>query len=215
MTNNTPLQLNQLKKELRDEAKRARKEMPEPYRAHKSSLICQALLESLDLTLGITATNPSDAYVAVYSAFPEEVNLTDFIKKLYELDIHVAFPCMIKDAHSTNNIEQKMEMRLVDAVSYEEQEVSFLLHPLKSYLHESEELRDFKYIPADKLTMIVSPVVAFDKKNNRLGYGGGNYDRYLTQLSSACRKIGVAFSEQEVDEVPTDEHDISLPILSI
>ena len=63
--------------------------------------------------------------------------------------------------------------------------------------------------------MIVVPAVAFDKHGNRLGYGGGNYDRYLTQISSDCRKIGVAFTGQQVDSIPAESHDIPLPILSI
>ncbi len=206
---------DQLRTKLRNEALKERSEMAEPYRAHKSSVICQSLLESLDLTLGITGIAPEDACVAVYSAFPEEVQLNDFIEELYERGVRVAFPCMIKDSWSCNGVEQKMEMRAVDAVSYLGKHVPFLLHPLKSYLHESEELHAFPYICARDLTMIVVPVVAFDKHSNRLGYGGGNYDRYLTQISSDCRKIGVAFTEQQVDSIPAESHDIPLPILSI
>ena len=62
--------------------------------------------------------------------------------------------------------------------------------------------------------MAVVPVVAFDKSSNRLGYGGGNYDRYLTQLPDSCRITGVAFSEQQVEEIPAESHDVSLPVLS-
>ncbi len=62
-----------LRNELRKEAKQARSEMPAPYRAHKSAELCKRLEESLLLTLGITETNPRDAIIAVYSAFPEEV----------------------------------------------------------------------------------------------------------------------------------------------
>ena len=211
----TPSNRTMLRTELRNEALQARSEMPQPYRAHKSAHICQSLLESLDLTLGITGVAPEDTCVAVYSSFPEEVCLHDFIEQLYQRGIRVAFPCMIKDSWSCNDIAQNMEMRLVDVDSYREQHVSFLLHPLTSYFHDSEELAAFPYIPAVDLTMIVVPVVAFDTNNNRLGYGGGNYDRYLTQLSSECRKIGVAFTEQHVDPIPAEQHDIPLPILSV
>lgn len=207
-----------LRNNLRNEAKQARSAMSKPYRAHKSSLICQALIESLTLTLGITGAltkAPSSIYVGVYSAFPEEVSLDDFIAHLYQQGINVAFPCMIKDSWSCNAVEQTMEMRLVDAAAYSAQSVPFLLHPLTSYKHESTELEMFPYIPAEELAMMVVPVVAFDSHNNRLGYGGGNYDRYLTQLSTNCRKIGVAFAEQQVGFIPAEAHDIPLPILSI
>ncbi len=204
-----------LRGELRTAAKQARSAMPKPYRAHKSSLICQALVESLTLTLGITGTSAKNISVGVYSAFPEEVCLDDFITHLYQQGIDVAFPCMVNNAWSCNEIEQTMEMRLVDASAYATRSVPFLQHPLTSYMHESSELELFPYIAAENLTMIVVPIVAFDSHNNRLGYGGGNYDRYLTQLSATCRKIGVAFAEQEVDRIPVEAHDIPLPILSI
>ncbi len=204
-----------LRSELRAQAKRARSEMPEPYRAHKSSLICQSLLTSFEITLGIKGLEAKDVCVGLYSAFPEEVQLHDFAQELYNRGAKVAFPCMIKNAWSTNDVEQTMEMRVVDARAYQENSVPFLRNPLKTYLHEDEELSAFPYVSAEELTMIVVPVVAFDKEGNRLGYGGGNYDRYLTQVPSECRKAGVAFAEQSVDSVPYEEHDIPLPIVSL
>lgn len=205
----------QLRTELRNTALAVRKEMPEPYRAHKSALICTELKEAFKFTLALTGVPVAEARVAVYAAFPEEVQLHDFIEFLYEQGARVAFPCMISDARSVNTVSQRMEMREVSAQAYYQHGIDFLLHPLKTYKHASPELASFEYVPADKLTLIVVPVVAFDKDNNRLGYGGGNYDRYLTQLSPSCRKIGVAFAEQQVDFVPAESHDISLPMLSL
>ena len=67
--------------------------------------------------------------------------------------------------------------------------------------------------PPENIDVIVCPVVAFDKHNNRLGYGGGYYDRYLPRLMSDTIKIGVAFSCQEVEEVPTAEFDVPLDVV--
>jgi 5-formyltetrahydrofolate cyclo-ligase len=53
------------------------------------------------------------------------------------------------------------------------------------------------------------PVVAFDRTGRRLGYGGGYYDRTLALLAGA-HAIGCAFAAQELDEVPTDGHDVRL-----
>ncbi len=55
-----------------------------------------------------------------------------------------------------------------------------------------------------------APAVAFDAQGNRLGYGRGTYDRYLPQLREDCQVLGVAFAEQEVEQVPCDEHDCSI-----
>ena len=45
-------------------------------------------------------------------------------------------------------------------------------------------------------------MVAFDKKLNRLGYGGGFYDRYISKLKTKKKTllIGLAFSFQEVEK---------------
>ena len=56
------------------------------------------------------------------------------------------------------------------------------------------------------------PLVAFDNDLNRLGYGGGYYDRYLSKNKKIKKilKIGIAYSFQKVKKIPIDKHDIRL-----
>jgi 5-formyltetrahydrofolate cyclo-ligase len=54
--------------------------------------------------------------------------------------------------------------------------------------------------------VVIVPLLAFDARGFRLGYGGGFYDRTLASLPGAVR-IGFAFSAQEVAEVPIDAFD--------
>ncbi len=54
--------------------------------------------------------------------------------------------------------------------------------------------------------VLLVPLLAFDRRGHRLGYGGGYYDRTLAALPGR-RTIGCAFAAQEVEEVPTDGHD--------
>ncbi len=63
--------------------------------------------------------------------------------------------------------------------------------------------------PALEPAIILVPLLAFDRAGYRLGYGGGFYDRTLAARRSAgtITAIGLAFSAQEVDTVPRDEHD--------
>ena len=57
---------------------------------------------------------------------------------------------------------------------------------------------------------ILVPLLAFDRRGHRLGYGGGYYDRTLAALPDAI-PLGVAFAAQQADEVPVGPHDIPLP----
>jgi 5,10-methenyltetrahydrofolate synthetase len=64
----------------------------------------------------------------------------------------------------------------------------------------------------DDPEVIIVPGDAFDDAGNRLGRGWGLYDKYLEQFPGNSRPycIGVAFAEQHVDSVPTEEHDIAV-----
>ncbi len=56
--------------------------------------------------------------------------------------------------------------------------------------------------------VILVPVVAFDRWLYRLGYGGGYYDRFLRRVPA--RRLGLAFTCQEVEYLPHDAHDVPL-----
>tara|TARA_B100000795_G_scaffold158969_1_gene119467 strand:+ start:408 stop:953 length:546 start_codon:yes stop_codon:yes gene_type:complete len=80
----------------------------------------------------------------------------------------------------------------------------------------SELLKINKYgIPEPEAKILVYPdillvpLVAFDKKLNRLGYGGGYYDRLIERLSKNKKilKIGLALSEQKISKVPINKYD--------
>ena len=60
--------------------------------------------------------------------------------------------------------------------------------------------------------VILIPIVAFDRNLNRLGYGGGYYDRLIAKLSKKKKiiKIGLALSVQKIDKVPINIYDQKL-----
>jgi 5-formyltetrahydrofolate cyclo-ligase len=83
----------------------------------------------------------------------------------------------------------------------------------------SDPLKINRYgIPEPDTTNIVCPdvmlvpLVAFDKDLNRLGYGGGYYDRLIEKISKKKKiiKIGLAFSVQKIDKVPINIYDKKL-----
>tara|TARA_B100000809_G_scaffold128155_1_gene126246 strand:+ start:171 stop:713 length:543 start_codon:yes stop_codon:yes gene_type:complete len=60
--------------------------------------------------------------------------------------------------------------------------------------------------------ILLVPLVAFDKNLNRLGYGGGYYDRVIDKLSKKkyILKIGLALSVQKINNVPVTKYDKKL-----
>ena len=60
--------------------------------------------------------------------------------------------------------------------------------------------------------LLLVPLVAYDKKFNRIGYGGGYYDRYLKKISKRKKiiTIGLAYSFQKVINIPIKDYDIKL-----
>ena len=63
--------------------------------------------------------------------------------------------------------------------------------------------------------VLLVPIVAFDKHHNRIGYGGGFYDRYIKKIKKIKKviTIGLAYSFQKVSKVPTNQYDIKLDFI--
>jgi 5-formyltetrahydrofolate cyclo-ligase len=57
---------------------------------------------------------------------------------------------------------------------------------------------------------VIVPGLAFTPAGDRLGQGGGWYDRFLARVAPACATVGVAFAPQIVDHLPTEPHDVRL-----
>ena len=65
-----------------------------------------------------------------------------------------------------------------------------------------------KIINMRSINLVIVPGIAFDHKNNRLGRGGGYYDRFLSELPPNIPVVGLAFDFQIVDDLPSQEvHD--------
>ena len=58
---------------------------------------------------------------------------------------------------------------------------------------------------------MIIPGLAFDKDNNRLGYGMGYYDNYLKDKN--VYKIGICYKEQIIDSIPVDNNDVKMDLV--
>ena len=131
-----------------------------------------------------------DLTIALYDPINSEVNLTALAGKLQKQGVTVLKPAMVDD-------QGHMEFVPWDEVF---DPSGIVPHPSRT-------------VPPNNIDVIVCPVVAFDAKKNRLGYGGGYYDRYLSRLRSDTLKVGVAFSCQEVEELPINKFDVPLDLI--
>ena len=62
-----------------------------------------------------------------------------------------------------------------------------------------------------KNSVCLVPALAFDKKGKRLGYGGGYYDRFLSDFEGIS--IGLAYHRFFVDSIPADEYDATVKLI--
>ncbi len=63
-----------------------------------------------------------------------------------------------------------------------------------------------------EIDLVIVPGVAFTKEGNRMGRGGGYYDRLLPLLTNAT-KVGVCYQCQILDHVPIEAHDIKMDVM--
>ena len=66
-------------------------------------------------------------------------------------------------------------------------------------------------VSPDEFDVMIVPLVAFDERCGRIGYGGGYYDRYLP--FTHCPSIGLAFERQRIDDTMPEVHDHALDMI--
>lgn len=125
----------------------------------------------------------------VYLSFGSETDTTELIRKLLTLGKEVFAPRMTEK-------EELESVRLRDSSEYETHTWGIREPKGVSMPH------DFR---AD---VVIVPGLAFDAKGNRLGYGRGFYDRFLTLRPRLC--IGIAYQCQLAETLPTEKHDLPL-----
>ncbi len=106
-------------------------------------------------------------------------------------------------------LERKLNLAL-PAIDFQTKEINFFMY------HKNTELKENKFSilepkNKDKVIypkIILIPLLGYSKSGFRLGYGGGYYDKYLSKNGIGdVKKIGIAFSFQEVKEIPVEDHD--------
>lgn len=131
--------------------------------------------------------------------------LLDFTKMFKSAFVYVSFGFEA----STHNFIKSFSGQIVVPITQNGQMEARLLESYKN-LQTNKYGNLFKAVlgKEHKCEVAIVPLLAFDSNCYRLGYGGGYYDRYLSNF--AGKKIGIAFDEQKCLKVPTESFDIPL-----
>lgn len=187
------------KAEIRSLVIARRNAIPADERIARSEKACNALERYF------SRTAEPGARIAVYHALGSEVDVSSFAKNACLHGWTCAFPVMIRDDN-----DSKARMTFWD-IPLDGTRRAFFDKPARAVTPDDPSLAGCTPCDPHEIDAVVVPMVAFDAGNMRLGYGGGNYDRFLRELRSDVVVCGIAFREQEVEAVPTEPHDLALP----
>ena len=137
--------------------------------------------------------NNSAQCVALYAPLPHEVNLLPLLQDFPQH--RYVFPLCLPG--------HQLEFRVVKEPAQD-------MHP--GAMNIPEPAPHTPAVAAHEIDILIVPGVAFTRTGQRLGYGGGFYDRFIPRCTNA-RILALAFEEQLVDTLPTEAHDLRIPEL--
>ena len=124
----------------------------------------------------------------LYHSLPDEVDTHDFIRKWAE-EKTILLPVVVGE---------ELELRLYTGPD-----------SMRIGAYHIEEPTGEVFTDYSSIDLAIVPGVAFDNQGNRLGRGKGYYDRLLPHLTHTY-KIGICFSFQQIEEVPSEAFDIRM-----
>lgn len=133
--------------------------------------------------------------IAITISNKQEVDTKEIIESLWNHKKKVVVP-------KCNSVDRSMNFYEINNFNQLENVYMDLLEPNPKCTH---------LVSPDHIDCIIVPGIVFDKKGYRIGYGGGYYDRYLTQFKGML--ISLAFNIQIRNSVPVEEFDIPVDLI--
>ncbi len=153
------------------------------HKGVKSHKICSALIA--------TEKYKKSEIIALYASLPDEVDTSPIIDYSLKSGKTVLLP-KIEGGNKMGFYELSQEFTV-------------------NSFEIKEPKGTKKYLPKE-IDLIVLPLICADEQKNRIGFGGGYYDRYLSKYKG--NTIGICFDEQiSAEPLPCSEHDIKPDII--
>lgn len=174
--------IEEAKAALRIRARAARASLDHGERAEAAKAVARHFFDAIPLT--------SADVVAAYWRIRDELDCQPILVKLMDSNQTVVLPVVLGP-------EEPLDLRVW------EQGAS---------LYESGfgTLAPSELAPRAEPDIVIMPLLGFDSRGTRLGYGGGYYDRTLANLKKKPKLVGLAFAAQELDRIPREPHDVPL-----
>jgi len=177
--------MQSFKNQIRNLLREKRWNIPNMKRYEMSRRIC----------LHLSGEIGSHETVLVYCAKEPEVETCWFIDHLLENNINVVVPIIEKE----NTGLRLSYLRTRDDLC-------------QGTFHVPEPLENEIPADPDTITTAIIPMLGYDNKGGRIGYGAGYYDRFLS-ANPHIRTIGLAYTEQELISIPVQDHDITMDLI--
>lgn len=176
---------NNVKDEIRDYILNKRKKLSPEEKKIKDDVLYNIIIKSKEFIEADT--------LFLYISFDKEVDTHNIINHALSLGKKVCVPRVISrlEGMKALKIDSLKDLQLSNYGILEPEETA-------------EE------IMINHMDLAIVPGVAFDPKGGRVGYGGGFYDRFFSNLQVKIKKIALAYEFQILDRVPIEEHDISI-----
>jgi 5-formyltetrahydrofolate cyclo-ligase len=141
------------------------------------------------LALELRGGQAGKVVVSGFASMPDELNVWPLLRRLHGLDVPLALPVVVAK-------RQPLVFRAWTPGDAMDKGVWDIPQPTADK-------------PVLEPDILLVPLLAFDLQGRRLGYGGGFYDRTLAGLRARkpITAVGLAYDEQQVDEVPHLDYD--------
>lgn len=129
--------------------------------------------------------------IFIYVGFGSEINTSAYIEEFLKLQKNILIP------------RTEIKTRKMEAVQI--QDLNDLVMDDYGIL---EPRSDKEIFQKEKIDLIILPGVCFSEYGDRIGYGGGYYDRYLKTLSDSIPKIALCYEFQIDNDIESEKHDV-------